>query len=388
MTILYESRIALSSFSYRSASGTEEILSNYLKREAKGSSLAKTLTLQSKKGGDHWFTIGFGTKRQRQEIALGVSNLREEDTHDRICYELGWLNRKEWDNTQISWRLDYVGDQKPLSVGKHIVVASRKDKKPMYDVTDGSTDFAWVSLRAVFPDLPPGAMFVGWKKASSDAKKLNLEKSDEKYMFETFFPPVYRSYVRTLLHLPIAVGKKIVKTVDFRDAQVNALELLLLQSGAKTPDAMFHSMVIFRTEIGVSGCGQFLAFPLLPNRPMEPKFLRLYRDKIEEGADIVPVDSTKKVPNWYVAFPIPSSKDCLRINMATLSIYDPITRCYSIQRDCFPFSPSNLPVGVVNRCFTWRMKWAYAYYPIVTFPSKAEEEADSFVCITLLVPWY
>lgn len=207
-------------------------------------------------------------------------------------------------------------------------------------------------------------------------------------MFETFFPPVYRSYVRTLLHLPIAVGKKIVKTVDFRDAQVNALELLLLQSGAKTPDAMFHSMVIFRAEIGVSGCGQFLAFTLLPNTPMEPKFLRLYRDKIEEGADIVPVDSTRKVPNWYVAFPIPSSRDCLRINMATLSIYDPITRCYSIQRDYFPFSHSNLPVGVVNRCFTWRMKWAYAYYPIVTFPSKAEEEADSFVCITLLVPWY
>ena len=388
MTILYESRIALSSFSYRSASGSDEILSNYLKRQLKGSSLVKTLSLQSKKGGDHWFTIAYGTKRQRQEISLGVSNLREEDTLARICFELGWLNRKEWDNMRISWRLDYVGDQKPLSVGMHIVVASREDKKPMYSVTNGSANFAWVPLKAVFPDLPPEAEFVGWKRASSDAKKMNLEKVDEKYMFETFFPPVYRSYVRTLLHLPIAVGKQIVKTVDFRDAQVNALELLLLQSGTKTPDAMFHSMVIFRAEIGVSQCGQYLAFPLLPSRPMEPRFLKLKRNNIEEGADIVPVDSKTRDPNWYVAFPIPSSKDCLRVNMATLSIFDPITRCYSIQRDYFPFSPSNLPVGVINRCFTWRMKWAYAYYPILTLPSKAEEEVYSFVCVSLLVPWH
>ena len=277
MTILYESRIALTSFRCRSASGRDEKLSNYLKRELKGSSLANTLTVQSKKSDDHWFTIGYGTKRQRQEIALGVSNLREEDAFDRICYELGWLNRKEWDSTQISWRLDYIGDQKPLSVGMHIVVASRKDEKPMYTVTDKSTDFAWVPLTAVFPDLPPEAVFVGWKKASSDAKKLKLEKVDEKYMFESFFPPVYRSYVRTLLHLPIAVGKQIVKTVDFRDAQVDGLELLLLKSGTKTPDAMFHAMVIFRVEIGVSVCGKFLAFPLLPSRPMQPKFLRLHR---------------------------------------------------------------------------------------------------------------
>lgn len=388
MTILYESRIALSSFSCRSASGSDEILSNHLKRELKGSSLVKTLSLRSKKGGDHWFTIGYGTKRQWQEIALGVSNLRYEVTLDRICYELGWLNRKEWDKTQISWRLDYIGEQKPLSVGKHIVVASREDEKPKYAVADGSTDFAWVPLHAVFPNLPREAYFVGWKRASSDAKELNLEKVDKKYMFETFFPPVYRSYVRTLLHLPIAVGEQIVKKVDFRDAQVNALEWLLLRSGTKTPDAMFHAMVIFRVEIGASKCGRFLAFPLLPDRPMAPSFLKLRRNRIQRRASIVPVDSLTKVPNWYLAFPIPSSNDCLRVNMATLSIYDPITRCYGIQRDYFPFCPSNLPLDVINQCFTWRMKWAYAYYRIVTQTRKGEEEVDDYVSVSLLVPWH
>lgn len=388
MSILYESRIALSSFRCSCAGGSDEILSKYLKRELKGSSLVKTMQLQSKKGGDHWFTIGYGTKRQWHEISIGVSNLREENTLDRVCYELGWIDKKDWDNTQISWRLDYIGDQKPLSVGMHIVVASREAKERMFSITDESSKFMWVPLRALFPGLPRGAVFVGWQRASSDAEKMNLEKVEEKYMFETFFPPVYRGYVRTLLHLPIAVENEITKRVDFRDAQVAGLEMLLLRSGAKTPDEMFHSMVVFRVHIGVSNCGQFLAFPFLPSRPMGPTYLKLERRNIEKSADIVPVESMTRDPNWYITFPVPSTNKCLRVNMATLSIFDPITRCFSIQRDMFPFSPSNLPVGVVNRCFTWRMKWAYAYYKPATSPSKSAEDVNSFVYISLLVPWH
>lgn len=63
---------------------------------------------------------------------------------------------------------------------------------------------------------------------------------------------------------------------------------------------------------------------------MEFKFLRLYRDKIEEGVDIVLVDSMKKVFNWYVVFLILFLKDCFCINMVILFIYDFIICCYSI----------------------------------------------------------
>lgn len=87
----------------------------------------------------------------------------------------------------------------------------------MYDVMDGLIDFVWVFLRVVFFDFFFGVMFVGWKKVLFDVKKLNLEKSDEKYMFEIFFFFVYCSYVRILLYFLIVVGKKIVKIVDFCD---------------------------------------------------------------------------------------------------------------------------------------------------------------------------
>lgn len=388
MTIVYESRIALSSFRYKSSTDSDEILSNYLKRELKGSSLVKTLRLNSKKDGDHWFTIGYGTNRQWHEIEIGANNLREKVTLDRVRYELGWIDKKDWNDTQVSWRLDSFGDQKPLSVGMYIVVASREAKKPLFSVTDGSVKFVWVPLKALFPDLPPEAKFVGWKKASSDAKKLDLEKVDEKYMFETFFPAIYRNYVRTLLHLPIAVKTKIVKRVDFREAQVKALEPLLLRSGTKTPDAMFHSMIIFRVPIGVSQNGQHLAFPLLPKRPVRTQFLELKRSNIDEGADIVPVEGTTREPNWYLAFPIVSTKDCVRVNMATLSMFDPATRCFILQRDIFPFSPPNLPVGVVNRCFTWRMKWAYAFFRLLTVARKSKGDFYSSVYVSLLEPWY
>lgn len=319
MTVVYESRLALSDFcrEFKSGKGVET-LSDYLKCELKGSLLVKTLRLNSKKHGDIWFTLRYGSGRKCCEIPIGVQDLRKKDTLKRLSYELGWIDPNDWDSTQVSWRFDSLDDQIALSVGTHIVVASRKAQGRLFSVTDGSVDFTWVPLDALFPELPCGAKFVGWKKASKDAAKLKLEKVDEKYMFEKFFPSIYRDYVRTLLHLPIAVEDKIIKTVDFRKARAEAFEPLLLRSGTKTPDAMFHAMIVFRVPIGVSKNGRLLAFPRLPNRPARVRFLKLERSLITEGADIVPVENTIREPNWYVS----NFHWCLQAN-ASVSTWPP-----------------------------------------------------------------
>ena len=389
MSIVYESRLALSDFSreFKSGKGVET-LSDYLKCELKGSLLVKTLRLNSKKNGDIWFTLRYGRDRKCCEIPIGVQDLTKKDILDRVSYELGWIDPKDWDSTQVSWRLDSLDDQQALSVGTQFVVASRKAQERLFSVTSGSVDFTWVPLDALFPDLPYEAKFVGWKKASKDATKLELEKVDEKYMFEKFFPSIYRDYVRTLLHLPIAVGDKIIKTVDFRRAQAEAFEPLLLQSGTKTPDAMFHAMIVFRVPIGVSKNGRLLAFPRLPNRPARVRFLKLKKSRITEGADIVPVENTIKEPNWYVSFPVVPKGECIRLNMATLDVFDPVVRCHFLQKYIFPFSPSNLPISAINKCFTWRMKWAYTFSKPFTVAKKSEGDFDSSVFVSLLQPWY
>lgn len=389
MTIVYESRISLSSFWCKLyCSGGVKTLSDYLKGELKGSTALTTLKLEPKKDIIDWFILRYGTGRQRKEIPVGFDSLIEKETLERVSFELGWIDSKEWDGGQVSWRLDSFQDRKPLSVCSHVVVASRTAETPRFSVTNGTAEFTWVPLHALFSDLHPDARFVGWKKASADAKRLELEKVDEAHMFETLFPPVYRDHVRTLLHLPIAVGKKIVKTVDFRNAQPKALEPLLLRSDTESPDTLFYAMVTFRAEIGVSNDGRLLAFPRLPYRRVLTQFVELKRRNISEGADVVPVDTVERQPNWYASFPIVNTSNYYRLNMATLDIFDSFECSNFIQQYIFPHSPSNLPISVVKKFFTWRMKWAYTFCELVTIPLKSRKDFKSKVYISLLKPWY
>lgn len=99
MIIVYEFRIVLSSFRYKFSIDSDEILFNYFKRELKGSSLVKILRLNFKKDGDYWFIIGYGINRQWYEIEIGVNNLREKVILDRVRYELGWIDKKDWNDT-------------------------------------------------------------------------------------------------------------------------------------------------------------------------------------------------------------------------------------------------------------------------------------------------
>lgn len=389
MPVVYESRLSLSSFWCKEyCGGGVQTLSTYLKSKLKGSSGVATLKLQPNKDGVHWFTLRYGTDRQRQESRVGIDSLVQKDiTLDRVSYELGWTDRNEWDASQVTWRLDSFEDRKPLSVCSLVVVASRTAKTPRFSVTNGKNKYTWVPLHALFPDLPHNAKFVGWQRASALAKQLKLEKVDEAYMFEKLFPSIYGDYVRTLLHLPIAVGKDIVKTVDFRDAQPKAFEALLDKSGINSPDAMFRDMVTSRVPIGVSENGRLLAFPRLPSRPAVIEFMEIKRCKIQEGADIVPVETAVKQPNWYASFPIVNTSECLRVNIATLDILDPFILSNFVQRNIFPHSSRFLPTGVVNKFFTWRMKWTYAFLKLLTIPRKSSGDFESKVCISLLEPW-
>lgn len=389
MAVVYESRLSLSSFWCTShVGGGVETLASYLKRKLTGSLAVSTLKLEPRKNSGSWFIIRYGKGRQRQEVPVGVDSLVEKDTLNRVSFELGWIDPNDWDDSQIKWRLDTFEERKPVAVRTYVVVASRTAQKPLFSVTDDTANFTWVPLHALFPDLPPEAKFVGWKKAAADAKKLQLEKVDEAYMFERLFPPVYREYVRTLLHLPIAVGEKIVQTVDFRDAEPKAFEPLLLRSGTCNPDELFHGMVTFRVQIGVSLNGQLLALSRLPNRPVVTQFIELKRSKIKEGADIVPVETVISQPNWYASFPIVNTRECVRVNMATLDILDPIIRSNFVQRLIFPHSPINLPMSFINKIFTWRMKGVYTFANLFTVATKSKGGSKGQVYISLLKPWY
>lgn len=148
----------------------------------------------------------------------------------------------------------------------YIVVVFREVKKFLFFVMDGLVKFVWVFLKVLFLDLFFEVKFVGWKKVLFDVKKLDLEKVDEKYMFEIFFFVIYWNYVRILLYFFIVVKIKIVKRVDFCEVQVKVLEFLFFWLGMKILDVMFYFMIIFCVFIGVLQNGQFLVFLLLLKR--------------------------------------------------------------------------------------------------------------------------
>ena len=391
MAVVYESRLSLSEFWCNLQGGGEiETLSGYLKRHVSGTLALSTLKLEPSKRdrSTNWFVIRYGKGRQRRDIPIGVDSLVNGETLDRIAFDLGWIDSNEWDGGQVSWRLDSFEDRPPVSVCGYIVVACRKAPRHRFSVTDGTSPFTWIPLAALFPDLPANARFVGWKRAVIETERLQLQKVDEAYMFEKLFPPIYRNYVRTLLHLPIAVGKEIVKTVDFRQAEPKAFGPLLLRSGTYSPDTMFFAMVTFRVEIGVSPNGKVLALPRLPSRKVSTEFIELKRHEIMEGADIMPVSTVRHQPNWYAAFPIINSGNYFRVNMATLDHLDPFKRSDFVQRHFFPHSPNNLPISVVNKIFTWRMKWAYTFPKLLAVSYKSKGDSKSIVYISLLKPWY
>ena len=347
-----------------------------------------TLKLEPKRDRGKWFVIRYGKGKQRREIPVGVDSLVERVTLDRVSFELGWIDPTEWDDNQVSWRLDTYEERKPVSVCGYIVVASRKAPKRRFSVTDENQNFTWVPLQALFPDLPAEARFVGWTRAANEANHLELENVDDACMFEKLFPLVYRDYVRILLHLPIAVKGKIFKTVDLRDARPEAFGPLLRRSDTYNPDTMFYAMVTFRVEIGVSSNGKLLAFPRLPRRQSLSEFIELHRHDIAEGTDIVPVETLEYLPNWYALFPIVNSKDYFQVNLATLSYLDPFVRSNFVQRKIFPHSPRNFPTGFINKFYTWRMKWTYTFDKPLAIPKNSKGDRQSYVLISLLRPWY
>lgn len=98
MIIVYEFCIVLLSFCYKFLIDSDEILFNYFKCELKGLLLVKILRLNFKKDGDYWFIIGYGINWQWYEIEIGANNLREKVILDRVCYELGWIDKKDWND--------------------------------------------------------------------------------------------------------------------------------------------------------------------------------------------------------------------------------------------------------------------------------------------------
>lgn len=390
MSVTYESRIPLSDIWCKlQGGGGVENIHQYLIRYIRGANALALLKLEPKRDKRNWFVIRYGKGRQRQEIPVGRESLVECDvTFKRIAFDLGWIDSNEWDDNQVTWRLDTRDERKPLSVSAFLVVASRKAPYHQFEITEGSTNYTWVPLQAMFPDLPRNAFFVGWKRAEIEAKRLELEKTDEKFMFEKFFPSVYRNYVRCLLHLPIAVGGKIVKTVDFRDADAKAFLPLLDHSKCSSPDAMFYAMVTFRVKIRVSEDGRLLAIPHLPNRPGNTNFIKLCASDLEKGADIVPVETSVRRPNCCVQFPLVNTKDCVVVNMATLSHLDLFHFSIYVQQHIFPHCPLNLTENVITKNFTWRMHWEYALHKPLPIPYKSRRDTRSYVYISLLKPWY
>lgn len=391
MSMTYESRILLSEFWAKNYLGggvttVELYLSSSLK--GTGRSAMNTLRLETTENKRNWFVIRFKKDGRRVEMPIGKDDFVDPKTLDRLAFDLGWVDSKEWDDNQVSWRLDTTEERKPLSIYAFVVVASRTTVCNLFDATQDGTDYTWVPLNALFSDLPNGATFVGWKKAAKEAAKLQLEKVDKKYMFEKLFPPLYRDYIRTLLHLPIAVNGKIVKTVDFRNADPRAFRALLDHSEAFNPDDMFYAMVAFRVKIGVSKKGTLLAFPHLPARSASTNFIRLTRSDIPQGADVVPVETSTPRPHWHAQFPIVNTQDCVVLDMSTLSFWSSFHVAYYLRQNIFPRSSHSVLDDVIIAVFSWRMKWAYTFNKPLPLPFKSKRDTHSRVYISLLKPWY
>lgn len=389
MSITYESRIPLSQFWCKlTGGGGLETLYDYLSRNVRGLTALETLKLEACKNKRYWFEIRHGKGGKRQEIPCGVDSLVRENDIERIAFDLGWISSSEWDDSQVSWRLDTYDGRKALSIFAFVVVASRTAPRRRFDITKDSTSYTWVPLHALFPDLPKNASFVGWKRTVIEAAKLQLEKVDEKYMFERFFPSIYRDYVRALLHLPIATDKRIKQTVDFRDADPKALEPLLAHSQAYSPDDVFYAMVTFRVRMMVSEDGKLLAFPHLPARPAGTIFINVSQSDVAVGANILSVKPDIDGPNWCVAFPIVGTIDNFALNLATLSHMDRFHCSNYIQENIFPHSPRNLTEKVITSNFSWRMRWAYTFAKPLTICYRTKSRLRDHAYISLLKPWF
>ena len=389
MSITYESRIPLSQFWCKvTGGGGLETLYDYLSRNVRGLIALETLKLEACKSKRYWFKIRHGKSGKRQEIPCGVDSLVRKNDLERIAFDLGWISSSEWDDSQVSWRLDTYDGRKALSIFAFVIVASRTASRRRFNITKDSTSYTWVPLHALFPDLPKDALFVGWKMTEIAAAKLQLEKVDEKYMFERLFPSIYRDYVRALLHLPIATGKRITQTVDFRDADPKALEPLLAHSHAYSPDDLFYAMVTFRVQVMVSEDGKLLAFPHLPARPAGTIFINVCQSDVAVGANILSMKPDIDGPNWCVAFPIVGTRDNFVLNLATLSHMDRFHCSNYIQENIFPHSPRNLTERVITSNFSWRMRWAYTFAKPLTIPYTTKARRRDHAYISLLKPWY
>ena len=162
MSITYESRIPLSQFWCKlTGGGGLETLYDYLSRNVRGLTALETLKLEACKNKRYWFEIRHGKGGKRQEIPCGVDSLVRKNDIERIAFDLGWISSSEWDDSQVSWRLDTYDGRKALSIFAFVVVASRTAPRCRFDITKDSTSYTWVPLHALFPDLPKNASFVG-----------------------------------------------------------------------------------------------------------------------------------------------------------------------------------------------------------------------------------
>ena len=87
--------------------------------------------------------------------------------------------------------------------------------------------------------------FCGLEEDRGRSRQAAVGKGGWKIRVWTFFPSIYRHYVRALLHLPIATDKRITQTVDFRDADPKALEPLSAHFRPTVPTMSFMQWLNF-----------------------------------------------------------------------------------------------------------------------------------------------
>ena len=391
MDVTYESRIPLCLFWYENAKGKRnQTIDVYLKNHVHRFGFTNTvtgITLEDNKDKRHWFRLYQNRRDCQFDIPIGPDLFVKETTRERIAYDLGWKSWNEWDYAQVSFSIGTVNRKPVRSIGALIIIASRTSPRLSYDLSKKDTEFTWVPFHALFPSLKENASFVGWKKAVSESKRLRLEANDENAMFERFFCPIYRSYIRTLLHLPIAVGGKIVQTVDFRNANPKAFRSLLDRSEISNADDLFHAMVTFRVEIGVSRDGRLLAIPHLPAPKLLPTKIVLERQHVPYGVDIVPIDNNRGL-NWDVHLPIVGSKECYIMDMSTLSFLNPIDSTIFLQTYIFPLLSMSFTENVIKKTFSWRMRWRYTFDKPLTVSCKSVHDQQSRLYVSLVSPQY
>ena len=387
MGVTYKSRIPLCLFWYENTKGKRiQTIDAYLKNHVFRFGFTNTvtsITLEDSKDEQHWFRLYQDRRDCQFDIPIGPDLFVKQTTRERIAYDLGWRSWDEWNYAQVSFRSGITYGKPARSIDALIIIASRTSPRLSYDLSKKSTEFTWVPLHALFPSLKENASFVGWKKAVSESKKLRLEAIDDKFMFERFFCPVYRSYIRTFLHLPIAVDGKIVQTVDFRDANPKPFEPLLDRSEISNADDLFHAMVTFRVEIGVSRNGYLLAILHLPAPKLLPRKIVLERQHVPYGVDIVPIDNDRRV-NWDVHLPIVGSKEFYIMDMSTLSFLDSIDRTLFLQMYIFPLLPGPFTENVIKYVFSWRMRWRYTFDKPLTVSCKSVHDQQSRLYVSLV----